>query len=526
MASDNLVLRSGTFHVRLVVPKDVRHILNRSEFTESLKTGSKAEAQMKKFTFLQLWKRLIAEARKRVSGPTPDELPEKSFDVAKLIASRQQDGLMNIVTGKLTDELDLTFPPEKFHMLEVEAADLISKAQPWKSAKEAFESGFDPCGEPPYLEFERFKAKWFELGESIGLEKKIERFNDFIRLNKVMQQYLMTVGQPISLESISEIQSIIDDPKNFKIKAPFTKSRLEAFSTYQREQKGIIDKTVDMHVSRIGKLKEWLETENVEISFDAVSKWLDSMTKLTSKTKKQYLFSGQSFWKWALKNDEGFKSQFKDMTAPFEKHEFEINRLDQRTKEKKTSWISFTVADVHKLYNSCKAMDNREILTDLLLIGAHTGARIEEICQFKLSDIVDDEGVLSFDISKSKTIAGVRYMPVHPVIKPIIERLVKESTDGYLIKSPAGNKYGIRSDAFSKQFGRLKTSLGYGAKHVFHSFRGTMITQLHRADVSPVNIAAIVGHETGTSTFDIYSEGPSPQQKLAAISKVDYKLNI
>ena len=53
-----------------------------------------------------------------------------------------------------------------------------------------------------------------------------------------------------------------------------------------------------------------------------------------------------------------------------------------------------------------------------------------------------------------------------------------------------------------------------------------MITQLHRADVPPITIAAMIGHETGTVTFDVYGKGPSPQQKLAAISKIDYGLDI
>ena len=523
MASDNLILRSGTFHVRLVIPKDVRHILNRTEFTESLKTGSKPEAQMKKLAFLQIWKQLIANARKLVAGPTPDELPEKSFGISTLIATRQQAGLMNIVTGNQTEELDLTFPAEKFHQIESETTDLISNAQSWKSAKEAFETNFDPCGEAPYQEFERFKEKWFELGEDISLEKKIERFNDWIRMNRVMQQYVITHGQPISVDSINEIHSIIESPKNYKIKSPFTKSRLEKFSDYQRHAKGIIEKTIDMHVSRLEKLKDWLEAENREISFESITLWLGSLTDLTAKTKKQYIFSGQSFWKWAIKNDDGFKTQFKGIAPPFEKHEFEVNRMEKRTTVKRKA---FTVADVKKIYLGCKGEKNREVLIDLFLIGAHTGARIEEICQLRKEDVIDDEGVMSFDVYKSKTEAGIRYTPVHPAIKPIIERLMKETTDGFLIKSPAGNKYGIRSDAYSKQFGRLKTALGYNKQYVFHSLRATMITQLYRADVAPITITALVGHETGTVAFDIYSDGPSPQQKLAAISKVDYGLGI
>ena len=523
MASDNLSLRSGTFHVRLVIPKDVRHILNRTEFTESLKTGSKAEAQMKKYAFLQVWKQLIINARKLVAGPTPEELPEASFGISTMIANHHQAGLMNLVTGTTKDVLGLTFSPEKFYQLGSRIDDMISDAQNWRTAKEAYESDFDGDAAPPYLEFLAFQEKWYEQGEDLSLEKKIERFNDWVRLNKVIHQYKITHGLPVSLDSITEIKSILDDPKNYKIKSPFTKSRLDTFSTYQREQKGIIEKTIDMHVSRLEKLKDWLEAQNHEISFKAVNLWMESLVDITPKTKKQYLFSGQSFWKWAMKNDDGFKTQFKDLVPPFEKHEFEVNRMEKRTKLKRKA---FTIADVKTLYLACKETKNREILTDLFLIGAHSGARIEEICQLRKEDVIDDEGVLSFDVYKSKTEAGVRYTPVHPVIKPIIERLIKESTDGFLIKSPAGNKYGIRSDAYSKQFGRLKTACGYNEQFVFHSLRATMITQLHRADVPPITIAAMIGHETGTVTFDVYGKGPSPQQKLAAISKIDYGLDI
>ncbi|WP_442963335.1 tyrosine-type recombinase/integrase, partial [Pseudomonas sp. PA-3-11C] len=235
----------------------------------------------------------------------------------------------------------------------------------------------------------------------------------------------MTASRPLSVGSHEEIKSILEDPKNFKIKSPFTKSRLEKFSIHQREQKGVIEKTIDMHVSRLEKLKDWIEAANLEISFDSVQLWLESLTDLTPKTKKQYIFSGQSFWKWAMKNDDGFKTQFKTIAPPFEQHEFEVNRMEKRTKLKRKA---FTVADVKKLYQACKETKKREILTDLFLIGAHSGARIEEICQLRVEDVIDDEGVLSFDVYKSKTEAGVRYTPVHPAIKPIIERLIKEST--------------------------------------------------------------------------------------------------
>jgi integrase len=523
MASDNLVLRSGTFHVRLVIPKDVRHVLNRTEFTESLKTGSKAEAQMKKYAFLHVWKQLIADARTKMAGPTPEELTETSLVISRMIENARQTPLMHMVMGKPDGELDIAFSRENFDYLESYVIDIILNAHKWTKVSEATAEGFDVRSEKPFLAFQKYKEKWYDKGENISLERKIDRFNDYITLAKVIEHYGLTTGQSINLDSISEIQSIIEDQKNYQIKSPFTKSRIDKFSLYQREVKGIIEKTIDMHVSRIERLKEWLESENREISFDTVHMWLESLIELTPKTKKQYIFSGQSFWKWALKNDTGFKTHYKYLLPPFEKHEFEVNRLEKRSKMKRKA---FTVEDVKKLYLACKAAKKREILTDLFLIGAHSGARIEEICQLRIEDIVDDEGVLSFNVHKSKTEAGVRYTPVHAAIKPLIERLIKESTDGFLIKSPAGNKYGIRSDAYSKQFGRLKTDLGYNEQFVFHSLRATMITQLHRADVPPITIAAMIGHETGTVTFDVYGKGPSPQQKFSAISKIDYALDL
>ena len=523
MASDNLVLRSGNWHVRLSIPKDVRHLLNRTEFTESLKTGSKAEAQVKKLAFLQIWKQLIANARKLVAGPTPDELAEKSYDISKLIENRQQSGLMNIVIGNQTDELDLTFTQEKFHQIESETFDLISNAQKWRSPKEAFESDFDPCGERPYLEFDTFKEKWLERGEGISLEQKIERFNDFIRLNKVMHNYLITIGQPISIESINEVKSILDSPKNYNVKSPITTNRIASFEAYQANTKGIIQKTVDTQANRLKLMNAWLEAEQRDLNHESIASYLDTLN-LSIKTKKQYLFAGSSFWKWAIKHDENFKKLHRDQQSPFEKHDFPVNR--SKRGDGSTDRKAFTPEDVTKLYEAAKATKNREILTDLILLGAHTGARIEELCQLQIQDIVTEEGVQCFYFYDGKTAASERHTPIHPAIKATVEKLIRNSKDGFLISSPAGNKYGNRSDALSKQFGRLKTKLEYNSQFVFHSFRKTVITQLQRADVPGILIASIVGHETGTITFDVYSAGPSPKQKHDAIYKLKYKLKL
>ena len=45
MAADNLILKAGTWHARYVIPEDLREYFGKSQFSQSLKTGSKAEAQ-------------------------------------------------------------------------------------------------------------------------------------------------------------------------------------------------------------------------------------------------------------------------------------------------------------------------------------------------------------------------------------------------------------------------------------------------------------------------------------------------
>jgi len=58
------------------------------------------------------------------------------------------------------------------------------------------------------------------------------------------------------------------------------------------------------------------------------------------------------------------------------------------------------------------------------------------------------------------------------------------SQDGYLLSGLTFNKYGDRSNAIGKRFGRLKQSLGFSEKKVFHSIRKTVVTLLEDAGVT------------------------------------------
>jgi integrase len=178
---------------------------------------------------------------------------------------------------------------------------------------------------------------------------------------------------------------------------------------------------------------------------------------------------------------------------------------------------SYTRADMTKIYKAAQAMGDQP-LTDLIALGAYTGARIEELG--RLTKETCQGGV--FTIRKSKTDAGVRQIPIHPAVAPLVARLLAASTDGYLVPSSTDNQYGERASALGKKYGRLKTAQGFGPNLVFHSTRNTLITLMERAGVSEGIAADIVGHEKKTITFGLYSSGSEQAQKLDAISKVSY----
>jgi len=168
-----------------------------------------------------------------------------------------------------------------------------------------------------------------------------------------------------------------------------------------------------------------------------------------------------------------------------------------------------------------KLLDNSEgTLRDLILVGAYTGARIDELCSLTVEQCEGD--VLR--IREAKTEAGNRNVPIHSAIKQTIERLIQSSSDGFLFSGlPGDNKYEDRSKAIGQRFGRLKTRLGFGKELVFHSLRKSFATKLDNALVPEQIAARLLGHEHEAMSFGTYSSGSVEQILKDAIERVRYK---
>jgi integrase len=242
---------------------------------------------------------------------------------------------------------------------------------------------------------------------------------------------------------------------------------------------------------------------------DWVNVTLGAERNLSLGTRSRMISAARVYWDYLEKN--------KGLTIPSPLHKV----LPPKPKKKTKAMIeaqrkAFRVSDYHKLLASCAD----DTLKDLITLAAYTGCRIEELCILKLENVSDDK----VEIVDAKSEAGWRTIPIHQHIAQTVARLVATSTDGYLLSGLTFNKYGNRSNAIGKSFGRLKKQLGFSESYVFHSFRKGFATQLENANI-PVNVSArLMGHEVQGQTFGNYSDGLALKGLKEAISHVDWSL--
>jgi hypothetical protein len=63
-------------------------------------------------------------------------------------------------------------------------------------------------------------------------------------------------------------------------------------------------------------------------------------------------------------------------------------------------------------------------------------------------------------IPGTETDAAARKVPIPTAVRNMLDRLIRESIDGYLIPSTTDNQHDERSAAIGKRFGRMNTRLG------------------------------------------------------------------
>ena len=284
-----------------------------------------------------------------------------------------------------------------------------------------------------------------------------------------------------------------------------------------QENRGLASKTIYQMKKDLVLLTDFFITSNF-ITRPLVERWILDLArdeKLTASSVTRIIGSGKNFYQYLMTVKEVPKTEVIPFVVPDDYKR--TKGTNKKGLNKIRSWVPFTQNEVVKLYQSAK---NDTKLADLIFIGAYTGARIEELCSLKKVDVDLEKDTIN--ITESKTEAGVRLVPIHSKLKPLLKSLIESSVDDYLLTELGINKFGSRSNSMGQKFGRLKNRLKFSDRHVFHSIRKTLITALENAGVSENLTADIVGHEKPRITYGLYSGGASIEVMKEAIERVDY----
>ena len=209
-----------------------------------------------------------------------------------------------------------------------------------------------------------------------------------------------------------------------------------------------------------------------KITYSHLQQALDGITAGYCTRKKCRVLLSQ-LYKYAIKNSfiETDLSRFVELP----KH------LPVYTKK------PFTARQIGKLWRAVESVDG---VKDVLIL-IYTGMRVGEYLALTPREINLRQRYI--DIKKSKTLAGVRKIPIH---NKILDILAERKATGKICPC---QKY----DAFRRLFDRAMKALGM--HHTPHECRHTLATMLDRSGANDTSVKMILGHARTGVTKGVYT---------------------
>lgn len=256
--------------------------------------------------------------------------------------------------------------------------------------------------------------------------------------------------------------------------------------------------------------------------------------KLSATSQEKYLSRIGMFLKWLRTND------YTDVELALPLTNIKLNK--KQANEKRSI---YTKSDLKKLFNSEKYRHGNHKMAShfwVPLIGIHTGARLNEICQLGIDDIRQDPATdrWVFDINADQSSDPHKSLkqPYHARLVPIHKRLIELGILDYHKALKAGkqkrvfpdlpyvsnnNRYG---DKLQRWFNRTyRNECGITTANTsFHSLRHTVITHLvNDKGVDPNKIAIGLGQTPiGGVTQTVYTKRQSHEAYFKYFDQIDF----
>lgn len=152
---------------------------------------------------------------------------------------------------------------------------------------------------------------------------------------------------------------------------------------------------------------------------------------------------------------------------------------------------------INKLWAVCDSCPG----TDTVLILLYTGMRVGELLALEKKNVNLRQRFLR--IVKSKTVAGLRNIPIHTRIMPLVQTRMSAPDSLFLIADEDGLPYSYsryRSEVWDKVLAHIN-----GSQHTPHDTRHTVTTLLDNAGANENAKRRILGHTGGDVTDRVYT---------------------
>lgn len=248
-------------------------------------------------------------------------------------------------------------------------------------------------------------------------------------------------------------------------------------------------------------------------------------TTISLTTFNNYVKNLTTFFSYAIR--EGY----------CERNPFDGLRVRQRGKVSEERSV-FTEDDLRRLFSKqvyASANSAQPHKYWLPLLGLYTGARLNELCQLYLDDVVSINGIDCLHIrairpdQKLKTVTSERLVPIHSKLKALgfLEFVQAQREAGHqrLFAELTLHKAHGYAAAPSKWFTRVRDQLGFrdGAERKdFHSFRHTLADHLKQKGIGESLVGGILGHQSGGITFSRYGKDFRPEVLAPVVEAVDF----
>ncbi|MBD7942153.1 DUF6538 domain-containing protein [Brevundimonas guildfordensis] len=266
-------------------------------------------------------------------------------------------------------------------------------------------------------------------------------------------------------------------------------------------------------------LTKWLianrHTDNIHaVTGRVADQFVDSTASgRTIQTLNSYISALSAYWNWMRRRHIVVSNPWAGLSR---------REVDRSTNADKRA---FTDDEIKALLSG----PAKATLRDMMLLAALTGMRQAEIGNLRVRDT--EGGV--FVVTRSKTAAGERSVPIHPDLTDLVARRVEgKAADAYLLEeltAPASRPE-RRGYKVAEWFTAYRRDLGLDARQGgrrqsdadFHSFRRWFATKAEQAGQPPHLISAVLGHKEGREgmTLGVYSAGPSLDQRRAVVEAV------